>query len=535
MIKKSDFILLQIASRYRFNAGKTAFIWLFQLAIIAVNTGCVSLPKNNSVRSLSVIAPPDAVLSQLASANTPSNPNESSFVFLSDGADAFVARMALASKAETSIDVQYYIWHNDVTGNLLVNELIKSAERGVRVRILVDDINFSSANDDALALLASYPTVSVRVFNPFNRKVDKVSQMVLRFGDITRRMHNKSFVVDGQVSILGGRNIGDEYFGANSQLEFADLDVLSIGPIVADVSSVYDLYWNNPLAYPIELLRPKMFDKQYIDKKREELFDFALEQQNSVYGDKVRASNFLKQLLEHKLSFFSGNVELIYDDPDKISSSRDQTELHLISKLAPKIHNIHKELLIITPYFVPKDKGLDFLLALEQKGVQVRVVTNSLASTDVSMVHAGYKNARKKLLKAGVELYEMKADPSALKMPNKTNFGSSRASLHAKTFAIDRETLFVGSLNVDPRSFTENTEMGMLIHSKEAAQILGEWFDSDLKDSVYTLSWDEQSSNIIWTDYNDGDVRKYSHDPDTSWLLRRWVDFLSLLPIKSQL
>ena len=502
----------------------------------AMSVGCASLPENTNPEEVySVVAPPGAKLSKLALDNTPAETQQSAFILLSDGTDAFVARMALASAAETSIDAQYYIWHNDVTGDLLINELINAAERGVRVRLLVDDINLSSANDEGLAMIASHPLVSVRIFNPFSRKTSKYSQMLSRFGDVTRRMHNKSFVVDGRISIIGRRNIGDEYFGANSQLEFGDLDVLSIGPVVADVSSVYDLYWNSPLAYPIELLRPETFDDDTMLARREALSASVAEQERSVFADKIRSSEFLRAVQERNFNFFSGEVELLYDLPEKIASNRDQTELHLSDGLGRHIREIENEFLIVSPYFVPTDEGVEFLLDLEGRGVQVKIVTNSLASSDVSIVHAGYKLSRKKLLKGGVELYEIKANLAPVIELHKNSFGSSKASLHAKTFAIDRTSLFVGSLNLDPRSFTENTEIGMLIRSEAAAQELGDWFDSKLESVAYRLVWDEKENGIQWLDITDDGTTIYDHDPGSSWWLRRWVDFLSLFPIESQL
>ncbi len=506
------------------------------LVFLAVSSGCASLPDNTEPEeSVSLVAPSAAKLSKLALDNTPVDKAQSAFILLNDGTDAFVARMALASAAETSIDAQYYIWHGDVTGNLLISELINAVERGVRVRLLVDDINLSAANDDALAMISAHPNASVRIFNPFSRNTGKLSQMVTRFGDVTRRMHNKSFVVDGRVSIIGGRNIGDEYFGANSQLEFADLDVLSVGPVVGEVSSVFDLYWNSPLAYPIELLRPQVFDEEYVTERREEISAFVKGQKHSAFADKVRSSDFLKRLLERNLEFFSGEVELLYDLPEKITSSRDQTELHLSDGLNRHVDAIEEEFLIVSPYFVPTEEGVDFLLDLERRGAQVKIVTNSLASSDVSIVHAGYKLTRKKLLHGGIELYEIKADLASTVEVDKNSFGSSKASLHAKTFVIDRTMLFVGSLNLDPRSFTENTEIGMLIYSEKVAQALGGWFDTELETVAYTLYWDEDESGIKWLDKTDSSVTTYDYDPGTSWWLRRWVDFLSLFPIESQL
>lgn len=505
-------------------------------AFVAAGVGCASLPENtNTEASYSLVAPPAAKLSKIALDHTPLDKQHSAFILLKDGTDAFVARMALASVAEASIDAQYYIWHADVTGNLLINELLNAAERGIRVRLLVDDINLSSANDEGLAMMASHPSVSVRVFNPFSRKTSKYSQMVTRFGNVTRRMHNKSFVVDGRISIIGGRNIGDEYFGANSQLEFADLDVLSIGPVVGEVSSVFDRYWNSPLAYPIELLRPQTFDDESILERREKISAFVRNQERSVFADKVRSSALLQRIKERNLAFFSGDVELLYDLPEKISSSREQTELHMSDSLGRYVDTIDEEFLIVSPYFVPTDEGVEFLLGLERQGAQVKIVTNSLASSDVSIVHAGYKLTRKKLLKGGVELYEIKAGLAPAVELDKNSFGSSKASLHAKTFAIDRTSLFVGSLNLDPRSFTENTEIGMLIYSEDVAQALGVWFDTRLESVAYTLLWDEKENGIRWLDKTDDGVTTYNYDPGTSWWLRRWVDFLSLFPIESQL
>lgn len=519
----------------------TAINLLIAGFLVAAVGGCASLPENNhSETSNGLVASSDAKLSRFASDNLPvdeiaAENQPSGFVMLSDGVDAFVARMALASVAEVSIDAQYYIWHSDLTGNLLINELINAVDRGVRVRLLVDDINLSSANDEALAMIASHPNASVRIFNPFSRNVGKFSQMATRFGDVTRRMHNKSFVVDGQVSIIGGRNIGDEYFGANSQLEFGDLDVLSIGPVVGEVSSVFDLYWNSPLAYPIELLNPQTFDDETMLKKREELLAFVKNQDESVFADKVRSSKLMRQMLDRDFDFYSGEVELLYDLPEKVTSKREQTELHLSNGLGRHFQAIKDEFLVVSPYFVPTDEGVEFLLDLERRGVQVKIVTNSLASSDVSIVHAGYKLSRKSLLQGGVELYEIKTALAPDVKLDKHSFGSSKASLHAKTFAIDRTSLFVGSLNLDPRSFTENTEIGMLIRSEAAAQELGGWFDSELESVAYRLVWDEKENGIQWLDITDDGTTIYDHDPGTSWWLRRWVDFLSLFPIESQL
>lgn len=499
-------------------------------------TGCATLPDiTNKQASYTLKAPPQASLSTLVSENNSVIQERSGFTLLNEGVDAFIARMALARAAETSIDAQYYIWHDDLTGRLLLNELIAAAERGVRIRLLVDDINLSAAADEGLALLATFPTVSVRVFNPFSRNANKTAQLVTRFGRVTRRMHNKSFIADGQVTIIGGRNVGDEYFGANAALEFGDLDVLAIGRIVNEVSSAFDLYWNSEFAYPIESLNPSLFSIEFILERRAELESFVLSQRDSPYADKVKTSTLLRLLQMGQITFSAGKAELFYDQPEKIANDRDRTDLHLISGLAAHPMTVKNELLIVTPYFVPGDEGVEFFKSLIQRGVRVKILTNSLASTDVSIVHAGYKKHRKPLLKAGVELYEMKS-ANALKLDqSKTDFGSSRASLHAKTFVIDRHSLFIGSLNIDPRSITENTEVGMLIHSTEVSGILANWFDRELGSVAYELEWEEGVDEIRWHEQSGVNAASYDHDPNTSWWLRRWVDLMSLFPIDSQL
>lgn len=505
--------------------------------------GCASLPSNDRTeKTYSITAGNQAPLSQLSESNLKNLSGDSGFIMLGDGLDAFIARMALVHEAEKSIDAQYYIWHDDLTGKLLLNELVVAADRGVRVRLLLDDINLTSAHDKGLVVIATHPNISVRIFNPFSRNAGRATQLLTRYGDVTRRMHNKSFIADGRVSIIGGRNIGNEYFNANPVLEFGDLDVLAIGQVVPQVTSVYDLYWNNSLAYPIEVLMPQNVHSGAILKQSESLKQFVKSKQHSPYANRAREAEFLAQLKKNRLFFHSGEAEVFYDLPDKLVSDRNKTELHLSHNFNSHTLSVKDELLIITPYFVPGKEGIAYFKQLEGRGVDVKILTNSLASTDVSVVHAGYKLSRKELLKAGVELYELKAglavkqtlDASNPK-PSKSSIGSSKASLHAKTFALDRQSLFIGSLNLDPRSFVENTEVGMLIRSPDIAGMLGELFDRKLLEVSYQLTWDERSNKIIWVESLGSREKMYDYDPHTSWWLRRWVDFMSLFPIESQI
>ncbi|MCG8688268.1 MAG: phospholipase D family protein, partial [Desulfobacterales bacterium] len=398
------------------------------------------------------------------------HPGKSGFHILDDGLDAFVARVVLARSAQRSLDIQYYLYHDDLIGRLFTEELFKAADRGVRVRLLVDDMDLKGRDIGATAI-DSHPNIEVRIFNPFSRDVGRITQLITRLGSVTRRMHNKSFTADNQVSILGGRNIGNTYFNADPDLAFADLDVMCIGPVVEDVSDSFDLYWNSELSYPASVLAKETVTKEQYSQGRKELATFVALQSHSLYMKSLTQSNLAEKLRNNKVDYAWGDAQIVYDLPEKITAPTDHTEYHLVPQLTPYLEGVEKELIILSPYFVPGKAGSAFLIDLVKKGIKVKILTNSLASTDVSIVHAGYARYRERLLKGGVELYEVnkKADSS-----KKTTFkGSSKASLHAKSFIFDRKYIFIGSLNLDPRSFIQNTEIGVLFSSKDIGEQLG--------------------------------------------------------------
>lgn len=514
-------------------------ILLLALMAIFLIAGCATLPKDfERPVSYAFTDTGNTRLGKLIQNEKAAHPGQSGFLLLSSGLDAFVARAVLAERAERSIDAQYYLYHDDLVGRLFTGYLVRAADRGVRVRLLVDDMDLGG-KDLSAAVLDSHPNMSVRIFNPFSRKTSRYTQFLTRYGAVTRRMHNKSFTVDNQATILGGRNIGNEYFEADPDLEFEDLDGLAIGPVANGVSASFDKYWNSELAYPATVLKGEKPTAQQIAELRKQLDEFIKQQADSDFMKALRNSDLAKNIRNNNIHFSWGEAEVIYDQPEKILHDFGETEYHLSPQLEPYLEGIHKELIIFSPYFVPGKEGTAFLSQLSQRGVRVRILTNSLSSSDVGVVHAGYSKYRKDLLRAGVELYEMnKRMTRQQRQAKKGKTGSSKASLHAKSFVFDRRQVFIGSLNLDPRAFLHNTEIGVVLTSKELAEGMAKWFDENIEQMAFRLELktDKDGLNrIYWYGRQNGEEQIFTVEPYTSFWRRFGVGFMSLLPIESQL
>ena len=512
------------------------FLLLFSLLFI---TGCATLPQNFERSESHALSDTDNThWGRFLQREKSAHPGQAGFVLLENGLDAFVARALLAEYAERTIDVQYYLYHNDLTGRLFTHQLLKAADRGVRVRLLVDDMGLAG-RDLGSAVLDSHPNIEVRIFNPFSRKTGRLSQLVTRFGSVTRRMHNKSFTVDNQVTILGGRNIGNEYFEADPDIAFADLDVLLVGQVVEDVSASFDAYWNSDLVYPVNVLVGRPPTPPEIQTKTQELEEFIKGQENSPYLLALSNSDLANKIRQKNVRFYWGNAEAIFDQPEKIVDDRSRSDDYLTVQFKPYWKRMENELIILSPYFVPGKEGVESLLKLKESGIDIDILTNSLASTDVGAVHAGYAKYRKDLLRAGVEIYELNKNISKKERKGKKRQeGSSKASLHAKTFILDRNWVFIGSLNLDPRSVYENTEIGVVLDSPEMARYMAEKFDANIVAHAFRLelrSEEDGGEHIIWHGYENGKKLIYAVDPYTSMWRRLGVWFLGLLPIESQL
>jgi putative cardiolipin synthase len=512
--------------------------YLVILALLLVGS-CSTLPEDfEKPESYAYTDTDDTRLGRSRRDEINAHPGQSGFLLLGNGLDAYLARAILAENAERSIDAQYYLYHDDLIGRLFTDLLLKAANRGVRVRVLVDDMDFEDRNLGP-AVADSHPNMEVRIFNPFSRKTSRIVQFVTRSGSVTRRMHNKSFTVDNQVTILGGRNIGDEYFEADPDLAFSDLDVLAIGPVVREVSESFDKYWNDELAYPAIALRGKEPTPQEIQLKHEQLYQFIVQHRDSAYVQSLEKSDLANTIRRGQVRYDWGEADVIYDQPEKIQHDFDETQYHLAPKLRPYFKGVTQELIIFSPYFVPGKSGTAFLQQLCERGVRVRIITNSLASNDVSIVHSGYSKYRKAMLRAGVELYEMNKKLSReQRKKKKSRGGSSKVSLHAKSFVFDRKHVFIGSLNLDPRAIHHNTEIGVVVVSREIANDLAERFDRNVEKEAFRLKLKKErdgTDRIVWHGFVDGEQKVFNVEPHTGFWQRLWVDLLKFLPIESQL
>ena len=518
----------------------TIIVQLLTAVLILLNAGCATLPKDfDRPESYALTDTENTALGKVRAKERAEHPGKSGFRLLGNGLDAFVARAVLANYAERSIDVQYYLYHNDLVGKLFTDLLLKAADRGVRVRLLVDDMDLAD-RDLSAAAMDSHPNMEVRIFNPFSRNVGRTSQFVTRLGSVTRRMHNKTFTVDNQISILGGRNIGNEYFDADPDLEFSDLDVMAIGPAAKKVSSVFDRYWNSELAYPVSvLLKGELPTPEKVEALRGKLNKYVADQSHSEYLQALRHSDLANKLRKKQIEFRWGDAEVVFDQPEKLLHDFSETQYNLSPMLKPYFEGVEKELIIFSPYFVPGKPGTAFLTQLVQRGVRVRILTNSLASNDVGLVHAGYMKYRKDLLRGGVELYELnKKLTRKQRKEKKGEGGSSKASLHAKSFVFDRKQVFIGSLNLDPRALLHNTEIGVVIKVPEIAEEMSKWFEENIEQLAFRLELkkDENGSEkLLWHGVVDGKELTFDVDPYTGFWKRFGIGFMSILPIESQL
>ena len=493
------------------------------LALSMALTSCSSLPPlEGRVASTAIVDTDDTRLGKALMPLTMAHPGLAGIHALADGRDAFAARAALAQAADRSLDVQYYIWRDDTTGRLMFDALRSAAERGVRVRLLLDDNN-TAGLDESLAALDAHPMIEVRLFNPNGIRSVRAVGMAADFVRLNRRMHNKSFTADNQVTIIGGRNVGDEYFGAAGEISFADLDVIAAGPVVRAVSDDFDLYWNSPSAYPLVLLAPGAAGAPALKPDAEA---------QAYMGANMRSA-FLGQLVEGSLPLEWARARFVSDDPAKVMGMA-APEANIAFKLRDILGEPQRSLDLVSPYFVPGKEGTAAFVDLAKRGTRTRILTNSLEATDVAAVHAGYAKWRKPLLESGVTLYELRREatdePSRERRGSGSGIGSSDASLHAKTFGVDGNRVFVGSFNFDQRSIHLNTEMGMVIDSPALATRLTETLDRTLPTRAYEVKLDDRGS-VIWLERRGDQVIRHEKEPGTSWFKRAAVKALSWLPI----
>ena len=462
-------------------------------------------------------------------------PDESAYGLFRSGEDEFAARLVSIAQAGRSLDAQYYLWHDDLTGRAIGRELLRAADRGVRVRVLLDDVT-ARQHDEELAILDSHERIEIRVFNPFRTRGSTVGnglEFIFGGGRVNHRMHNKLWIADSQLAIVGGRNIGDEYFGAHEEVNFGDLGVLMAGKVVADADADFDLFWNSDSVVPISAFaQPKDADaalakkRATMDAQRQEALATPYAQHLLNLRDEGLTGLHLDSMLRGK------QVKLVTDVPSK-SKGEDTTPQIMLDTITGLLQGAKSEAVIISPYFVPRRPGTDLLVSMEKRGVAVHLLTNSLAANDVASVHGGYSKSRLELMQAGVDIHELK--PVMLGTHSKTaGSAKSTASLHAKSLVTDDHVAFVGSFNMDPRSARINTECGVIIDDPKFAEQVHARYElaTQLKNS---WKLELQGGKIVWLDEVDGKPVVLHDEPPASGSKRFIAWMFSWLPLDSQL
>jgi cardiolipin synthase C len=498
----------------------------------AVVGGCSSLPPLTMRSSSQVIeAPATSTLRAAIDPLAAQHPGLSGIYPLTDGPSALAARILLIDAAVSSIDIQYYLWHDDTTGDFTFDALRRAADRGVRVRLLLDDLTTRGGLDSILAALGANPNVEVRLFNPFRQRSFRALGYVTDFSRLNRRMHNKSLTVDGVATIVGGRNIADEYFQAGDELGYVDLDVLAVGAVVKEVSHSFDEFWSSGSSYPASLL---IKPAQPADLARlASLGDRARSApQAGPFGEAMRDSQLVRTIDRRQLPFVWASARVVVDDPAK-GLGKSPKGAELTQRLEEMLqHRVSEELLIVSPFFIPRDLGQDMLIGIAQRDVRIKVLTNGAESTDVNPACAAYRRYRGDLLKARVELFELKR----ASVGRGVESGHAPASLHGKAFAIDRLQIFVGSFNFDPRSANLNTEIGLVIDSPQLAAALSQGFEQVVPMIAYQLELDGEG-DIVWLERTaeSQQPHRLAEEPGAGFWRRRWLGFLGILPIEGEL
>lgn len=465
-------------------------------------------------------------LDRAIDAGVRAHPGRSGVRSLVDGATALGMRLAAAQAAERTLDAQYFIWHDDIVGTLLLDALRAAGGRGVRVRLLLDDAN-TRGLDALLVELDAQPNVEVRVFNPFAQRSARFLGLVTDFARLNRRMHNKSFVVDNRVAIVGGRNIGDEYFGSGAGPLFGDLDVFAAGPVVAAVSAQFDRYWNSAAAWPVAAVAGQPAPpREALAARAARLREAGATRR---YLDAIDWQG-IAGVLAGEVGLRWVEASLASDDPSKITGAADPGRRRILDDFRRTMGPAQSRLDLVSPYFVPGRKGTAWLVELAQRGVAVRVLTNSLNATNHPVVHAGYLKRRRALLEAGVRLFELKADLEEDTHWQRGFAASSGAVLHAKTFAVDARWVFVGSFNFDPRSMNLNTEMGLMLEDPWLARRIGAAFERRIPRAAWEVRPGARRG-LEWVDHGTDPPTVLTREPGAGLLARTGLRVLSWLPL----
>ena len=504
--------------------------------------GCSTLPKHKIESIPETALQVDTAQTTLAQIIQPlqeQHPDLTGYLVLFEPLEALATRLSLIDKAEKRLDLQYYIWDNDKVGSLALHALIRAADRGVKIRLLIDDNNAKSTEGIFLAL-AQHPNIEVKLFNPYRFRKYRALDMILDLKRINRRMHNKSFIADHQVALIGGRNMTNQYYNVSDNYQFSDVDVMLVGTAVKDISHSFDEYWSHEYAYKVQ---------EVVNQSAHHLSYESLKRQLDEHYERVTVQNYLDltsnsqaidSLMSRDIQLDWVKAEVVKDSPDKIKSKAKKKE-HLNFQLIQHLEQPEKNVDLISAYFVPEKKGAKMLTDLAKDGVKVRVLTNSFKANDVAVVHAFYGKYRQNLLEHGVQLYEFlpalnkndldKNTEDLAKKAKVSIKGLSRSSLHAKLMALDEKQVFIGSFNFDPRSAYLNTEIGVLLNSPPLARAVHTTMDENLSKYAYKLVLDA-NKKITWQRQTPQGPVIYTKEPRMKWWQRAGIKMLSWLPIE---
>lgn len=499
--------------------------WVVCVVLLAM-AACTSVPFESDRAPDRALPPGGTELARVpALLGVDMQSNRIAMAPLPDGNDALGARLRLIEQAQSSIDLKTFLIKPDLAGSLIWVALYDAAERGVKIRLLYDDV-FTSASDEEIASLDAHPNVEIRSFNPLSRNSTTAVNFMLDFSRVNRRMHNKAMIVDGAVAIIGGRNIADEYFQIKTSSEFADFDLFVAGGPVRQLAEAFDLYWNDPWSVRIAtleegddtLLREALLElRQGSNSEAAEIYRGAV---NSVYLQKLEAG---------QIPTYTGTARVVVDDPAKLRTPPGKGPFAIGDSFYNTLMRAKSDVLVITPYFVPEPYGADVFEGLVARGVRVRIVTNSLAATNHPYVHGGYAPYRDQLLRAGVEFLEVRADA-----PRLVSGSPTPLVLHSKLAVVDASTLFVSSTNIDPRSIRQNTEIGMVITSRDLAGEILTSVDEDVKDYTFSVELDPDGK-LVWRYSGASGQEEFYTEPNASFLQKSIATITGWLPVEQQL
>jgi putative cardiolipin synthase len=550
--------MIRLAPLVALNRGRRSlpqFGGLVAVALAILLAACSSVPARfNDPKSSSVALahPEDTRLGAQFGSAARQRDGESAFRIISVGVDGFLARVQMIDAAQMTLDLQYFIFRGDETGRLLTGALIRAADRGVRVRVLIDDGD-TVVGDEQIIALDAHPNVEIRIFNPFvyrgHSSLRRTLEFLFNSSRLDYRMHNKLLIVDNAVALIGGRNIGNQYFQMDPDSQFADDDVFAAGPIAMQLSATFDEFWKSRFAVPAAALNRSqrsggaLAERRRRAGERSERHLEPLQTDGVDYVARMATGEPYAGIISGRLPLVWAQAQVISDSPDKKNVDRGELPGRLMAQqVLTAAGAAQSELLMVTPYLVPAADELNAVQDLRRRGIRVSILTNSLKSSTDLLAQSGYVKFRVGLLKDGVELYEIRSLLGSTRGSGETALVSRYGNygLHAKLLVFDRKRLFIGSMNFDQRSKHLNTEIGLLIDSPELAQQTVTRFDRMVQpDNVYALAWHEstagESAHLVWATREAGKAVEYKQEPARSSWQRFDLRFLSWLPLDREL